>query len=64
MSVNVSDTEVWSIGPLVLGPRQQAADILTLGHTESEVCALMEGPTELVQQFASQVGRRTEFGAL
>jgi uncharacterized protein (TIGR03083 family) len=57
-----ADDGVWSIGPLVLGPRQQAADILTLAHTESEVCALMEGPAELVQQFASRVGRRIEFG--
>ena len=48
----------WMIGPLVLGPRQQAADILTLGHTAASVAALVGGPRELVNQFAGRVGRR------
>lgn len=48
----------WRIGPIDLGPRQQAADILTLGHTAEEVVALVEGPDDLVQEFAARVGRR------
>jgi uncharacterized protein (TIGR03083 family) len=48
----------WTIGPLVLGPRQQAADVLTLGHNAAEVEALIHGPTDLVAQFAMRVGRR------
>lgn len=47
----------WSIGPIVLGTRQQAADVLTLGHSAAGVAALVEGPTELVEQFAARVGR-------
>ena len=52
-----SDTP-WSIGPLILGTRQQAADILTLGHSAAEVTALVGGPNDLVNQFAARVGRR------
>ena len=48
----------WTIGPLDLGQRDQAADILTIGHTASEVRALLQGPPALVQSFAAQVGRR------
>ncbi len=48
----------WSIGPLVLGARQQAADILTLGHTAAEVASLVDGPSDLVDRFAARVGRR------
>jgi hypothetical protein len=44
----------WSIGPIVLGDARQAADILTLTYTEHEVQALIEGPKELVAQFASR----------
>lgn len=48
----------WTIGPLVLGARQQAADILTLGHGAAEVSTLVQGPAALVEQFAHHVGRR------
>lgn len=50
--------DTWTIGPLVLGTRQQAADILTLAHDASVVSTLVEGPSALVSQFASRVGRR------
>lgn len=50
--------ERWTIGPLDLGPRAQAADILTIGHTASEVAALLQGPAPFVQSFSAQVGRR------
>jgi uncharacterized protein (TIGR03083 family) len=49
---------LWVIGPIHLGPRQQAADILTLGHSAAEVIALVEGPDDAVQAFAARVGRR------
>ena len=49
----------WAIGSVVLGPRAQAADILTLAHTADDVRALVHGPAELVDRFASRVGRRT-----
>jgi hypothetical protein len=48
----------WTIGPLILGARQQAADVLTLGHYAAEVTVLVEGPRDLVDQFAERVGRR------
>jgi hypothetical protein len=38
----------WSIGPLVLGPSQQTADILTRAHTADEVRALVRGPDAAV----------------
>lgn len=48
----------WTIGPLTLGDRGQTADILTLAHSAEEVAALVEGPGDLVEQFAARVGRR------
>lgn len=48
----------WAIGPIRLGGRSQAADILTLGHTADEVVALVDGPAALVREFAARVGRR------
>lgn len=57
--VRADDRETpWSIGPIRLGGRQQAADILSLGRTAAEVTALVEGPSDLVAQFAERVGRR------
>lgn len=52
--------DVWAVGPLELGSAQQTADILTLAHTEDEVRTLVQGPDELVAQFAARVARRTE----
>lgn len=57
-SLPADDTEPWAIGPLVLGDRQQAADILTLAHHEDDVRQLVGGPAELVAEFATRVGRR------
>jgi hypothetical protein len=48
----------WQIGPLTLGPTQQAVDIMTLAHTEQEVRAPIDGPAELADQFAARTGRR------
>ena len=47
----------WSIGPIRLGGRSQTADILTLGHTAREVESLVDGPADLVREFAGRVGR-------
>nr|WHW29165.1 putative maleylpyruvate isomerase family mycothiol-dependent enzyme [uncultured bacterium] len=49
----------WEIGPMILGPSEQAAAILTLAHTEDEVAAMVDGPPALVAEFAGRVGRRT-----
>ena len=56
-SVDACD-EPWMIGPIVLGGRSQAADLLTLGHTAREVAELVDGPADLVREFAERVGRR------
>ena len=34
----------WSLGAVVLGPAQQAADILTRRHTAAEIEQLVRGP--------------------
>ena len=47
----------WRLGPLVLGPAQQAADILTRAHTATEVPALVDGPAEAVAMLAAFAGR-------
>ncbi len=47
----------WSLGPVVLGPAPQAADILTRGHTAEEVERLAEGPADLVALVAAVTGR-------
>lgn len=57
VSADDSDTR-WAVGPIVLGARQQTADILTLGHSAAEVTALVEGADDVVHQFAARVGRR------
>lgn len=54
------EDDEWGIGPLVLGSTSQTADVLTLAHTESEVRSLVQGPAELVEQFAARVGRRND----
>lgn len=56
--VSADDSDaLWTIGPITLGARQQAADILTLGHSAAEVTALVDGPSDSVRQFAARVGR-------
>lgn len=47
-----------AIGPIVLGDSTQTADILTLAHAEHELLTLLDGPAELVAEFAGRVGRR------
>jgi hypothetical protein len=45
------------IGPVALGPAQQAADILTRACTAEEVRSLVAGPAAAVDLLASYVGR-------
>jgi uncharacterized protein (TIGR03083 family) len=47
----------WILGPVTLGPAQQAADILTRAHTADEVRALATGPAEAVDLLATVAGR-------
>jgi uncharacterized protein (TIGR03083 family) len=47
----------WALGPVVLGSAQQAADILTRGHTAEEVRTLVSGPAEAVELLATFAGR-------
>jgi uncharacterized protein (TIGR03083 family) len=55
--IPASPDEHWTIGPIVLGAAQQAADILTRTHTAEVVRQLVSGPTELVALFAAIAGR-------
>jgi uncharacterized protein (TIGR03083 family) len=47
----------WAIGPMVLGPAQQAADVLTRAYTAEEVRTVVEGPAEMVALLAAVAGR-------
>jgi uncharacterized protein (TIGR03083 family) len=51
------DGDLWTIGPVVLGDRQQAADLLTRGHTAEEVRQLVRGPADAVDLLAAAMGR-------
>jgi uncharacterized protein (TIGR03083 family) len=51
------DGDDWALGPVVLGPAGQAADILTRAHTSDEVRALASGPPEAVALLAAVAGR-------
>ncbi len=48
----------WGFGPIVLGPAQQAADILTLAHTAESIRQLATGPAEMVDFVAAVAGRQ------
>ena len=47
----------WILGAVVLGPAQQAADILTRAHTADEVRALATGPAAALEVLAGFAGR-------
>jgi hypothetical protein len=51
------DGEVWSVGPLRLGPTQQTADVLTRAYTADEVRGLVSGPDEAMDLAAASFGR-------
>lgn len=47
----------WSLGPVVLGPAPQAADILTRAHTADELRTFVSGPPAAVELLATFAGR-------
>lgn len=47
----------WALGPVVLGPAQQAADILTRAHSGAEIRDLATGPSDAVELLAAFAGR-------
>lgn len=47
----------WALGPIVLGPAPQAADILTRAHPADDVRTLVSGPLEAVELLAAFAGR-------
>jgi uncharacterized protein (TIGR03083 family) len=47
----------WALGPVALGPAQQAADILTRAHDAAELRALLNGPASAVELLAAAAGR-------
>ena len=47
----------WMLGPVALGPAQQAADILTRAHTAADVRKLASGPAAAVDLLAAFAGR-------
>ena len=55
--IPASPDGIWSLGPLILGPGQQTADILTRAHSPEVVRQLAQGPADLVSLFAAVAGR-------
>lgn len=51
------DDDQWSLGPVVLGPARQTADILTRAHSAEEVRQLATGPEDIVSVIAAIAGR-------
>jgi|ERR1700733_2238520 len=47
----------WGFGPIVLGPAQQAASILTRAYSAESVRRLARGPTEMVELVAAVAGK-------
>jgi len=47
----------WTLGPVVLGPAPQAADILTRAHLAADVRKLASGPPTAVELLAGFAGR-------
>jgi hypothetical protein len=47
----------WGFGPIVLGPAQQSADILTRAHTSESIRRLASGPVEIVESISAVAGR-------
>jgi hypothetical protein len=47
----------WGFGQVVLGPPQQAADIVTRAHRAERIRELARGPAEVIEVFAAVAGR-------
>ena len=48
---------VWGFGAIVLGPTQQAADILTRAHTAESIRQLVSGPAEMIELISAVAGK-------
>ena len=48
----------WGFGPIVLGPAQQASDILTRAHTSESIHQLASGPAEMIDLISAVAGRQ------
>jgi uncharacterized protein (TIGR03083 family) len=48
---------VWGFGSIVLGPSQQAADILTRAHTAESIRQLVSGPPEMIELISVVAGK-------
>jgi len=48
---------VWGFGPVVLGPSQQAADIVTRAYTSERIRQMAKGPPDVIEVFATKLGR-------
>jgi hypothetical protein len=48
----------WGFGPIVLGPAQQASDILTRAHTSEAIGQLASGPAEMIDLISAVAGKQ------
>ena len=55
--VPIDPKGVWGFGAIVLGPMQQAADILTGAHTSESIRQLASGPAEMIDLISAVAGR-------
>ncbi|MDW3218991.1 MAG: maleylpyruvate isomerase family mycothiol-dependent enzyme [Acidimicrobiales bacterium] len=60
LPASVPDVGDVTLGPLTLGSRAQAADLLTLAHHEDQAAALMGGPEDAVRALAARIARRPD----
>lgn len=56
-AIPTDNHDAWALGPVMLGPSQQAADILTRRHTPEKVRNLASGPSPAVDLLATFAGR-------
>jgi uncharacterized protein (TIGR03083 family) len=47
----------WGFGPIVLGPAQQASDILTRAHTSESIRQLARGPADMIDLISAVAGK-------
>jgi uncharacterized protein (TIGR03083 family) len=55
--VPIDSGGVWGFGAIVLGPTQQAADILTRAHTAESIRQLVSGPAEMIELISAVAGK-------
>jgi len=55
--VPIGPEGVWGFGAIVLGPTQQAADILTRAHTTESIRQLASGPADMIDLISAVAGK-------